>query len=79
VTFDTLHGSHCFRGTIAAIEADNLVSHLLGGFKAPSRSLRFCRQCMATPEDIGLKVYSDIAISHNMRKIFVVHPRGIHS
>ena len=60
--------------------ADNLGSHLLGGFKAPSRSLRFCRQCMAILEDIRLKVNSDIAQDNILCNFnIVVHPWGIHS
>lgn len=60
VTFNTPHGPHQFEGSIAAMAADNLGSHLLGGFKAPSRSLRCCRQCMATSESLKLKVNSNI-------------------
>ena len=60
--------------------ADNLGSHLLGSFKAPSRSLRFCRQCKAILEDIRLKVNSDIAQDHILCNFnIVVHPWGIHS
>ncbi len=38
-----------FKGTLLAFLADNLASHAVGGFKESfSKTLRFCRTCMAT-------------------------------
>ena len=56
--FTPHQSTQTFRGTIAAMAADNLGSYLLGGFKAPSRSLRCCRHCMVTSEQLQLKVNS---------------------
>ena len=44
------------KGTIASVIGDNLASHYLGCYKAPSGALRKCRQCMATAEDMKTKV-----------------------
>lgn len=38
------------------VSGDNLASHYLGGFKAPSGALRKCRHCMATANDMETKV-----------------------
>lgn len=43
-------------GTVALVSGDNLASHYLGGYKAPSGALRKCRYCMATFEDMQTKV-----------------------
>jgi hypothetical protein len=46
-----------FYGTLLVMLADTLAAHDLGGFKAGvGRALRKCRQCMATGDDIQLKV-----------------------
>ena len=37
-----------FRGTLTVVSADNLASHLIGGYKSLTSSLRKCRFCMAT-------------------------------
>jgi hypothetical protein len=47
------------RGTLTAFVADNLASHLCGGFKAGfSKGFRKCRFCLAVEEDIQSK-FSD--------------------
>ena len=47
-----------FYGTLLVMLADTLAAHDLGGFKSRvGRALRKCRQCMATGEDIQLKVF----------------------
>lgn len=48
--------SQNLKGTLALVIGDNLASHYLGGYKAPSGALRKCRQCMATAEDMHTKV-----------------------
>ena len=49
--------THVLKGTLSLISGDNLASHYLGGFKAPSGALRKCRQCMATNNDMQTKVH----------------------
>ena len=41
-----------FRGSIGPFSGDNLGSHLLCGFTQRFSSLRICRVCMATSDDI---------------------------
>ena len=41
-----------FRGSIGPFSGDNLGSHLLAGFTESFNSLRMCRVCMATSDDI---------------------------
>ena len=41
-----------FRGSIGPFSVDNLGSHLLCGFTQRFSSLRICRVCMATSDDI---------------------------
>ena len=38
------------------VPGDNLASHFLGGYKAPSGALRKCRFCMTTYDEMNLKV-----------------------
>ena len=38
------------------VSGDNLGSHLLGGYKAPSGALCKCRHCMATAQDMTTNV-----------------------
>ncbi len=55
--------SHLFYGTVLLCLADTLAAHHLGGFKVGvGFSLRICRDCMATREQIQTKV-----------SIFLVH------
>lgn len=45
------------KGTVMVLLADTLAAHQLGGFKVGvGFSLRKCRHCMATAEDIQSKV-----------------------
>ncbi len=49
--------THHFYGTVLLCLADTLAAHQLGGFKVGvGFSLRICRDCMATREDIQTKV-----------------------
>ena len=48
--------THALKGTLSLVSGDNLASHYLGGFKAPSGALRKCRHCMATTDDMQTKV-----------------------
>ena len=48
--------SHTIKGTLTLVSGDNLASHLLGGYKAPSGALHKCRHCMATSDDMQQKV-----------------------
>lgn len=61
--FMTAAGPTCFRGTIAAISADNPASCNLGGFKESSSAYRPCRQCMGTKEECQEEV-SFFTINH---------------
>ncbi len=49
--------THHFYETVLLCLADTLAAHQLGGFKeGVGFSLRICRDCMATREDIQTKV-----------------------
>lgn len=41
-----------FRGSIGPFCSDNLGAHAIGGFIESFSSLRICRVCMATSDDI---------------------------
>lgn len=41
-----------FRGSIGPFSSDNLGAHAIGGFIESFSSLRICRVCMATSDDI---------------------------
>lgn len=43
-------------GTLAVVSADNLGSLALGGFKESCSAMKMCRHCMASKEDIQIKV-----------------------
>lgn len=45
-----------FRGSIGPFSGDNLGSHLIGGYLESFNSLRICRICMATKQNIQDKV-----------------------
>ena len=54
----------CVRGTVVVVLADTLAAHQLGGFKiGVGFSLRKCRQCMATLDDMQTQVC--IIIAHS--------------
>ncbi len=62
MSFETCEGEKEFRGSIVTAPADNLGSHAMGGFKEGFTALRPCRQCMASSNDMKLKVsYGAIA------------------
>ena len=46
------------RGTLLLVSADNLASHVVGGYKALHAALRKCRYCLATGDDMKTKVGS---------------------
>ena len=47
----------CVRGTVLAVLADTLAAHQLGGFKVGvGFSLRKCRQCMVTADEMQTQV-----------------------
>ena len=45
-----------FRGSIGPFSDDNLGAHSIGGFVESFTSLRICRICMATSNDVQTKV-----------------------
>ncbi len=50
-----------FRGTIAAVAADNLAAWDLGGYVQLASALRKCRFCMAVKETMQSKVHAGCA------------------
>ena len=47
----------CVRGTVLAVLADTLAAHQLGGYKVGvGFSLRKCRQCMVTADEMQTQV-----------------------
>ena len=48
VKFIVNDSTYQFRGTLTVVSADNPASHLIGGYKSLTSSLRKCRFCMAT-------------------------------
>ena len=56
ITIENNGRSGTITGTVTLVSGDNLASHYLGGYKAPSGALRKCRQCMATSDDMQTKV-----------------------
>ena len=55
-----------FRGSIGPFSSDNLGAHAVGGFTESFSSLRICRVCMATIDDIQHMVI--MLISANIYK-----------
>jgi len=55
------------------VSGDNLASHYLGGFKAPSGALRKCRHCMATANDMETKVLAWNSVT-NIRTYTILLP-----
>ena len=52
-----INGTSCtFHGTIGPLSSDNLGAHCIGGFVESFNSLRICRVCMGTSNDIQTKV-----------------------
>ena len=51
------------RGTLLLVSADNLASHVVGGYKALHAALRKCRYCLATGDDMKTKVGSFVQYS----------------
>ena len=45
-----------FKGSIGPLTSDNLGAHCIGGFIEGFNSLRICRVCMGTSNDIQTKV-----------------------
>ena len=45
-----------FRGSIGPFTSDNLGAHMIGGYPESFNSLRICRFCMATKQEINCKV-----------------------
>ena len=59
VTLELNERINDIRGTVLVVLADTLAAHQLGGFKVGvGFSLRKCRRCMATSEDMQTKVFS---------------------
>ena len=60
VTVDVKGEQHKYKGALLAFLADNLASHLLGGFKMSfSFAFRSCRTCMVPTSDISKHVVDD--------------------
>ena len=47
--------SYTFHGSIGPLSSDNLGAHSIGGFVESFNSLRVCRVCMGTSNDIQTK------------------------
>ena len=47
-----------FQGSVALLQADNLASQSIGGYKALNSALRKCRQCMVVADTMCRKVYT---------------------
>ena len=67
------------KGTITLISGDNLASHYLGGFKAPSGALRKCRYCMTTSDTMATEVlwtkcYRAIIMRNCLGRVCGIHP-----
>jgi len=56
VNFTTPEGQITLHGTLATVAADNLGSHLIGGFKGSCTALRPCRHCMISYDEMREKV-----------------------
>ena len=56
--FDTVEGSITLAGSLVSVAADNLASHLIGGFKGSFVAKRPCRHCMVTYEELNEVVCS---------------------
>lgn len=51
----------CVHGSVLVVLADTQAAHQLGGFKiGVGFSLRKCRQCMATSDDMQINVSSTV-------------------
>jgi len=51
-----INGISCkFHGSIGPVSSDNLGAHSIGGFIESFNSLRVCRICMGTSDDIQTK------------------------
>ena len=58
-----INGISCkFHGSIGPVSSDNLVAHSIGGFFESFNSLRVCRICMGTSNDIQTKASNQIAL-----------------
>lgn len=53
---NTCDGPNTFSGTIVSICGDNPGSSAVAGFKESSSAFRPCRHCMATKDEMKLKV-----------------------
>ena len=53
MTFKLCGQVYNIRGTLTMVAGD---SHYLGGYKSLSSALRKCRYCMATADDMAVKV-----------------------
>ena len=63
----------CVRGTVLVVLADTLAAHQLGGFKiGVGFSLRKCRQCMATLDDMQTQVC--IIVAHSATLLLLCQP-----
>ena len=57
-----------FKGSIGPLTSDNLGAHCIGGFIEGFNSLRICRVCMGTSNDIQTKVFLFIIVHCNTPK-----------
>ena len=60
-----------FKGTLSLASGDNLGSHYIGGFKAPSGSLRKCRQCLAVDDNMKTQVGALFYVVYMLDILFI--------
>ena len=60
-----------FKGTLSLASGDNLGSHYIGGFKAPSGSLRKCRQCLAVDDNMKTQVGALFYVVYMLDLLFI--------
>ena len=59
ITVSKSHGMYTFFGTVSVVVADNLGAHSKGGFMESFNTLRRCRFCFITKEEIKRKYDCD--------------------
>ena len=60
-----------FKGTLSLASGDNLGSHYIGGFKAPSGSLWKCRQCLAVDDNMKTQVGALFYVVYMLDLLFI--------
>jgi hypothetical protein len=60
-----------FKGSIGPFSSDNLGAHTIGGFIECFSSLRICRVCMATSDEIQYLVIVLIIVYSLVRQVYM--------